>query len=104
VALAERGYSAATPAPRRGCRHISAGNPTLHASAAGDTASLAVTSSIAKPVAEDVKASLKHVIPKGLGLGQQDLHCQEAGKRDYPRLDDAHWTPALRSNSTFITR
>jgi hypothetical protein len=82
-------------------RHI---RSWITAAAVGDIASLAATSSVAKPVAEDIQARLKHVIPKGLRLGQQDLHCQEAGKRDYPRLVDAHWTPALRSNSTFITR
>ena len=44
----------------------------------------------AKAVAEDIQASLKHVIPEELRSRQQDLHRQEAGKRDYPRLADAH--------------
>lgn len=66
------------------------------ARAAGDATSRAVAILAAKPVAEDIQAGLKHVIPKGLRLAQQDLHRQEAGKRDYPWLADAHWTPALR--------
>jgi hypothetical protein len=72
--------------------------------AAGDAASRAVAVCAAKSIAEDIQAGLEYVIPEGFRLAQQHLDREEAGKRDYPWLADAHCTPALRSNSTLITR
>lgn len=66
--------------------------------------SRAVAVSAAKPVAEEIQARLKHVIPEGLRLAQQDFHSEEARKRDYPWLAGAHLAFALRSNSSVIFR
>ena len=47
-------------------------------------ASRAVAVLAAKAVAEDIQASLKHVIPEGLRLAQQDLHRQRRGSAIIP--------------------